>query len=115
DATGAVLIDSHEDGPPEGQEPPPPSMLPSRARNVGDRVRSALLKTEVWPEVPERLEVRSALGGKPAARTRVREKSPGVFLFVAVPVRHEGAVGGVVYAVRSTRPVLVELYRIRAG
>ena len=49
------------------------------------------------------------------AFTRVRERQPGVFLFLAEPIRQKGAVVGVVYAVRSTRPVLVELYRIRAG
>src|SRR6185369_16810169 len=40
---------------------------------------------------------------------------PGVFLFVAEPLRSGGRVVGAVYAARSTRPVMVELYRIRSG
>jgi two-component system, OmpR family, sensor histidine kinase ChvG len=38
-----------------------------------------------------------------------------VFIFVAEPIREGDHIAGAVYAVRSTRPVMVELYRIRAG
>ena len=31
DAQGALLVDSHRDGPPEGPEPEPPKWLPSRS------------------------------------------------------------------------------------
>jgi two-component system sensor histidine kinase ChvG len=73
------------------------------------------LDPNAWPEVSERVEVRAALAGAPAARTRRRDRDPGVFLFVAEPIRNEGKVVGAVYAARSTRPVMVELYRIRSG
>jgi two-component system sensor histidine kinase ChvG len=59
--------------------------------------------------------VRQALRGFPAARTRLRARDPGVFFFVAEPIRDGERIAGAVYAVRSTRPVMVELYRIRAG
>jgi len=68
-----------------------------------------------WPEVPFRPEVQDALAGRPAAITRVRARQPDVLLFIAEPIRHRGAVAGAVYAVRSTQPVLFELYRIRSG
>src|SRR5262249_49194173 len=63
----------------------------------------------------DRIEVRIALGGVPAARTRFRARDPGVFFFIAEPVHDGDRVAGAVYAVRSTHPVMVELYRIRAG
>ncbi|HVY46817.1 MAG TPA: histidine kinase dimerization/phospho-acceptor domain-containing protein, partial [Minicystis sp.] len=115
DASGEVVVDSHADGPPEGPEPPPPSMLPTSTREVGERVRSALRTEAPWPEVRDRREVRAALAGRADATTRVRARRPGVFLFVTEPVREDGRVAGAVYAVRSTQPVLVELYRIRSG
>jgi two-component system, OmpR family, sensor histidine kinase ChvG len=59
--------------------------------------------------------VRSALTGSKSTRTRVRERQPGVFMFLAEPIRHGGAVKGAVYLARSTQPVLFELYRIRSG
>ncbi|MCZ7683769.1 MAG: cell wall metabolism sensor histidine kinase WalK [Sandaracinaceae bacterium] len=73
------------------------------------------LPVEAWPPVERRREVRSALAGSPDAYTRVREREPAVFLFVTDPIRHQGRVTGAVYVTRSTRPVLVELYKIRSG
>ena len=43
------------------------------------------------------------------------ERSPEVLLFVAEPVFEDRRVVAVVYVVRSTQPVLLELYRIRRG
>jgi two-component system, OmpR family, sensor histidine kinase ChvG len=120
DAAGAVVADSHENGPPEGPEPPPPHVLP-RTRSEIEReipIRDLprdLSDPKLWPEIEARSEVRAALAGNPASYARMRERAPGVFLFISEPVRARGAVVGVVYAVRSTRPVLVELYRIRSG
>lgn len=108
DADGAVLADSHRNGPPEGGEAAPPSMIPElgvRSRNPG----------APWPEVPNRQEVLLARGGSLATMTRLRERSPGVFLFLAEPVLANGEVRGVVYITRSTQPVLLELYKIRSG
>lgn len=132
DARGAPVLDSHEHGPPEGPEPPPPTILPTSAYETARRVRSgsdARPSREVladssdwlapapqrWPIVPERREVRSALGGHPDAYTRVREAEPAVFLFISEPIRFGGDVIGVVYVTRSTSPVLAELYKIRTG
>jgi len=121
DRAGAVIADSHEYGPPEGPEPPPPTMLPSGASGV--RRRGGLLDSdrvwpaaeERWPDIPNRFEVTSALAGNRATRTRVRDRQPGVFLFLTEPVRKGAEVLGAVYVVRSTHPVLVELYKIRSG
>jgi two-component system sensor histidine kinase ChvG len=112
DAGGAVVADSHREGPPEGPEAPPPVLLPRGTRSAG---ADATLAGDVWPEVADRTEVRLARAGSPATRTRVRDRDPGVILFLAAPVRLRGQVAGVVYVTRSTQPVLVELYRIRAG
>ena len=121
DWAGAVIADSHEYGPPEGPESPPPTMLPSGASGV--RRRGGLLDSdrvwpaaeERWPDIPNRFEVTSALAGNRATRTRVRDRQPGVFLFLTEPVRKGAEVLGAVYVVRSTHPVLVELYKIRSG
>lgn len=113
DAAGAVVADSHRDGPPEGPEEPPPAILGRGDRSASPRVEIA--PGDRWPEVRDRVEVRAARGGSPATRTRVRDRDPGVILFLAEPVRARGDVVGVVYVTRSTQPVLVELYRIRAG
>ncbi|MDI3289131.1 ATP-binding protein [Polyangium sp. 15x6] len=112
DKAGEVVADSHADGPPEGPEPPPPLRLP-RARDV--RWALDMRSAEKWPLVAERFEVRSALAGTKATRTRVRDRDPGVILFLAEPIRAGGVVTGVVYVARSTQPVLFELYRIRSG
>lgn len=114
DKAGAVVADSHENGPPEGPEPAPPSMLPDNV--IPERVRTiAETPREKWPDLPERYEVKAALAGARATRTRVRGRQPGVFLFVTEPIRRGSEVLGAVYVVRSTQPVLVELYKIRAG
>jgi two-component system, OmpR family, sensor histidine kinase ChvG len=120
DDKGVTLVDSHENGPPEGPEPPPPHMIP----RPSDREAAGMPRQHrgrdpndpnVWPEVEDRPEVRKALGGESGAATRIRARAPGVFLFITEPIRHKGQVLGAIYAVRSTRPVLVELYRIRSG
>lgn len=141
DAEGLTVLDSHEHGPPEGPEPPPPTILPSSAYDTARRVRSSSSPPDVtasevgptsyraeridswlgssqqarWPDVGRRREVRSALSGHPDAYTRVRDREPAVFLFLTEPIRGDGRVVGVVYVTRSTRPVLAELYKIRTG
>ncbi len=110
DFDGAVVSDSHVEGPPEGVEPKAPRMLPEV-----ELLDSAPRSGERWPSVPARDEVLGALAGTLATKTRFREKSPGVFLFLAEPVTVRGEVRGAVYVTRSTQPVLVELYRIRSG
>lgn len=118
DARGEVVVDSHRNGPPEGPEPPPPSIWPASvagsAREISADVRSYAIR-ETWPAIPDRSEVRAALAGSPAAFTRIRARAPAVLLFLTEPIRHAGRVAGVVYVVRSTQPVLVELYRLRSG
>ncbi|MFT3773423.1 MAG: ATP-binding protein [Minicystis sp.] len=120
DPTGTVVADSHMNGPPEGPELPPPHILPRRAPRPGDEIPYADMRHDpnspgAWPELTDRIEVRTALLGQSAARTRLRARDPGVFFFVAEPLHAGDQIAGAVYAVRSTRPVMVELYRIRAG
>lgn len=126
DARGRSVMDSHAEGPPEGPEPPPPTILPGSAYEVARRSADSSpdvvemwsarsLPRGTWPAVPQRREVRSALRGHPDAYTRVRDRAPAVLLFVTEPIRSGGDVAGVVYVTRSTRPVLTELYRIRRG
>lgn len=119
DTRGGVVVDSHENGPPEGPEPPPPRLLPRSGSGSRLDPRSDVgpdpADLGTWPEVASRVEVRAALGGTLSEYTRVRKRDPGVFFFIAEPIRGEGGIVGAVYAVRSTRPVMVELYRIRAG
>jgi two-component system, OmpR family, sensor histidine kinase ChvG len=119
DDKGTVIADSHENGPPEGPEPPAPHVIPraypEREGSLMSDVARDPADRNPWPDLAARSEVRSALAGQPGAYTRMRERAPGVFLFITEPIRHDGAVVGAVYAVRSTRPVLVELYRIRSG
>jgi two-component system sensor histidine kinase ChvG len=106
-----VVADSHEHGPPEGDEPAPPLLV-----RVGDAsVRRGRLVPSDPPEPHRRGEVLAAFAGHPAAHTRVALDPPAVFLFVAEPIRRRGAVVGVVYVVRSTTPVLQELHRVRRG
>lgn len=114
DSSGSVVADSHAEGPPEGPEPPPPSMLP-RSRDVARSLDIFVDRGPKWPELAERSELRAALGGQKGTYTRVRERQPGVFLFLAEPIKQGGKVVGAVYLARSTQPVLFELYRIRAG
>ncbi|MFS8071146.1 MAG: HAMP domain-containing protein, partial [Byssovorax sp.] len=118
DDQGAVVADSHENGPPEGPEPPPPRVLPISRSEAQVPIRDLARDPNDpnnWPEIEARSEVRAALAGNPSSYARMRERAPGVFLFITEPVRAGGVVVGAVYAVRSTRPVLVELYRIRSG
>lgn len=110
DRKRTVVLDSHRNGPPEGAEPSPPSVL---IEYGGDTQR--VDGGERWPDVADRREVASALSGERATMTRVRSRAPGVFLFLAEPIRHGSQVVGVVYVTRSTHPVLVELYRIRSA
>ncbi|MEM9873310.1 MAG: ATP-binding protein [Myxococcota bacterium] len=113
DAQGALVADSHRDGPPEGPESAPPKVIDidvasRRATWKGPRERR-------WSRVADRAEVQSALAGRRDAFTRVRDEDPQVLLFLAEPLRVGGQVVGVAYLTRSTRPVLVQLYRIRSG
>ncbi|MDD9935546.1 MAG: ATP-binding protein [Myxococcales bacterium] len=112
DAEGQERVDSHDRGPPEGPEPPPPSLWPA-ARSAGNDVRRFWRADRRQMPIAERPEVRAALGGERSAHTRVGPKA--VYLFVSEPVKREGRVEGAVYVIRSTRPVLVGLYRIRNG
>ncbi len=120
---GAPVLDSHANGPPEGEEPPAPTILPGdvyesarrQAASSREVVEAWSGSIERWPPVEERREVCSALAGHPDAYTRVRSREPAVFLFLSEPIRHQGRVIGVVYVTRSTQPVLIELYKIRRG
>ncbi|MBN2193222.1 MAG: HAMP domain-containing protein [Polyangiaceae bacterium] len=105
-----VVADSHAHGPPEGKEPYAPWLV--RMGTMGD-MRG--IPANDPPSPPARPEVLEALAGNPSAHTRVALDPPAVFLFVAEPIRHQGRVVGVMYAVRSTNPVLDELHRIRRG
>ena len=121
DGEATVVADSHADGPPEGPEPPPPTVLPGVLSSASQRAYEGSAdwqraRLEHWPALALRGEVGDALRGRPSARTRVAHSPPGVFLFVAEPLPLGRGHGyGVVYVVRSTQPVLVELYRIRSG
>lgn len=119
DAQGELVADSHRDGPPEGEEPAPPSVVPVGAQELGrladDVLRPDARSGPAWPPVALRPEVLEARAGRLSTATRVRGRSPGVLLFLAEPVLSQGSVAGVVYVTRSTQPVLVELYRIRSG
>jgi len=121
DPLGAVVMDSHSGGPPEGPERPAASVLPSA---IYDLPRPSWgfsyftpITLRAWPEVSQRTEVRRALRGRSAAATRYRSEAPSVILFVTEPVLRapDHQVVGVVYVTRSTQPVLEELYRIRRG
>jgi two-component system sensor histidine kinase ChvG len=126
---GRVLLDSHRDGAPEGPEPHVPSLIPGSSVLAPGSLTSGRYRAEAgdfsaqwsdahdetWPALAERVEVRRALAGERASFTRVRERSPEVLLFVAEPVFEERRVIAVVYVVRSTQPVLLDLYRIRRG
>ncbi len=141
DEKGNVAADSHENGPPEGPERPAPHIFSRMRSESGARSLIPASDPITWPEIPKRSEVKAALAGNVGVYTRLRERDPGVFLFVAEPITRPLAapdgppplqdrdaaskdeakapdaikVVGVVYTVRSTQPVMVELYRIRAG
>lgn len=119
-----VLVDSHRDGPPEGPEPEIGLLGDSDLFDVFDTESWGLSTDPLepgatpdgrWPDVLDRREVKDAFEGHPSAYTRVRSEHPEVLLFVTEPVRHAGRVAYVVYATRSTAPVLEALYRIRSG
>ena len=117
DRARAPVVDSHRFGAPEGPEPPAPGGLLGRSSTSGQpewasprRARAAS-----WPSPPQRPEIVQAFAGRPSAHTRVRPGDPAALLFVSEPIIPRRRVEGVVYVVRSTRPVLVELYRIRMG
>lgn len=115
DASGQTIADSHAEGPPEGPEPPPPSMLRAAPETISRTLELFSDQGPRWPDVPDRSEVRAALAGTKGTYTRVRGRQPGVFLFLAEPIKQSGKVIGAVYLARSTQPVLFELYRIRSG
>ena len=66
----------------------PPATRPGCRRPDQSEARST--DSKAWPEVADRVEVRAALLGFPAARTRVRQRDPGVFLFLTEPIRAAG-------------------------
>lgn len=115
----ALVVDSHRFGAPEGPEPPPPGGLLSRSSTSGNPSWLSDVaygrRADRWPSPPERREVVEAFAGRPSSYTRVRAGDPAALLFVSEPIIPRRRVEGVVYVVRSTRPVLVELYRIRMG
>lgn len=115
---GGIVMDSHANGPPEGPEPPAPSLLMplTGASDAGPYQTPTLLRLRPpWPLVSERGEVREALSGRRSSFTRIRDRHPAVILFLAEPVMRNRRVQGAVYVTRSTQPVLLELYRIRTG
>jgi two-component system sensor histidine kinase ChvG len=117
DRQGAVIVDSHGAGAPEGPEPAPPRLLRGAYSEGLEDTRAG---AEHWPVVADRNEVKLALAGTDAAQTRVARRPKAVFLFSATPIfgvdaSGKPAVAGAVYVTRSTSPVLFELYRIRAG
>lgn len=110
DATGGLVADSHQKGPPEGPELPPPTLL-----GLDTRRRRGAGPPNPIENVGGRPEVQRALGGRYGATTRAYERAGVLFLFSALPVEKDGRVQGVVYLTRSTRPVLAALYRVRRG
>ena len=117
DDQARVRVDSHASGPPEGPEPPAPTVIPrsfyTLSEPLSGRVRLGHEVLAPWPPLADRREVLAALEGRRASYTRVREEAPSVLLFVSEPVRLDGRVIAVVYVTRSTQPVLMELFRIR--
>lgn len=108
-----LVADSHREGPPEGPEPPAPTFLGSASGWSSDVLGT--YGGPAWPEPRARQEVEHAFQGQPSSYTRVRGRNPGVLLFITEPIMPRRRVEGVVYVVRSTRPVLAELHRVRQG
>jgi len=118
DVQRGVLVDSHRNGPPEGKEPRAPLLTRERAAELEQSLSSSDSRSIPHePEVPieKRAEILGAFQGKRSTATRIARRPPSVFLFLAEPVREEGAVRGAVYVTRSTSPVLQEMHRIRRG
>jgi two-component system sensor histidine kinase ChvG len=121
DPRGQLLVDSHDDGAPEGPEPEPPRLFrtPNRVGSYTTQPATSSNGPSDWPPIAERKEVVQALAGTAAWQTRVSRNPKAVYLFSATPVFREAAgtreVAGAVYITRSTNPVLFELYRIRSG
>lgn len=59
------------------------------------------------------VEVRTALAGRYGAATRRTPGQRSLTMFSAVPVRHEGAISGVVVTSQSTFRILTALYAVR--
>src|SRR5262249_50791145 len=64
-------------------------------------------------ELRDRAEIQAALSGRHGAATRLWTKQDRVYLFVAEPIRRDGALVGAVYITRSTHDVKVQLYALR--
>lgn len=110
DRRGGLLYDSHSAGPPEGPEPPVPSLLGS-ARRVKRR-HAPGTSTDPGPLV-DRREIRAARRGELGTATRIHQRIQRTYLFVALPVMRAHRVRGIVYITRSTIPVLVSMHRLR--
>src|SRR5450432_2287351 len=117
DAQHGMLADSHRFGPPEGKEPPAPSLTREGVARELEGSLGALRGSSADPgaPLPTRPELVHAFNGERGTATRVSRDPPAVFLFLAEPVREQGAVRGAVYVTRSTTPVLQEMHRIRRG
>src|SRR6478735_2211359 len=118
DAQRGMVVDSHRNGPPEGKEPHAPLLTRQRALEIEQSISSSddrAIAPEPEPALEKRPELLGAFRGKRSTATRIARRPPSVFLFLAEPVRHQGAVRGAVYVTRSTTPVLQEMHRIRRG
>jgi two-component system sensor histidine kinase ChvG len=106
DATGEPIADSHRTGPPEGAEPPVPSLLGGASpRHAAEPPRPLSLA--------ERREVVRALGGRYGSATRLWGNQGRVYLFAALPIGRGGQPGGAVYVTRSTQEVKLQLLKLR--
>ncbi|HEY3666977.1 MAG TPA: histidine kinase, partial [Polyangiaceae bacterium] len=119
DAEHGMLADSHRNGPPEGAEPPPPSLTREGATrelagSLGS-LRRRIGAADPGASLLMRAELVRAFHGERSSETRISHDPPAVFLFLAEPVRDQGVVRGAVYVTRSTTPVLQEMHRIRRG
>ncbi|HEV7559469.1 MAG TPA: histidine kinase dimerization/phospho-acceptor domain-containing protein, partial [Kofleriaceae bacterium] len=107
DAAGAITCDSHAGGPPEGAEKPVPYLIrgesPSHAATVPKPV-----------DLRDRPEIQAALAGRYGAATRLWEKQDRVYLFIAIPLRRDGAIVGAAYVTRSTHDVKMQLFLLRS-
>ncbi len=106
DEHGAVVADSHTNGPPEGAETPVPRLLSSDEPTHEPTVPKPV-------DVTSRSEVRAALAGHYGSATRLWNKQDRVYLFSALPIIHDGHVAGVVYITRSTHDVKLQLFTLR--